>query len=161
ARPRSRQERHIMRRSIHISALLLAAAGATACGSNVATPAAASGAPSITINDILQIDQAGQPIWSPDGSEVGFQWGLGTERDWWAASASASKPASRGDAAVRQVAPLTGRASTAISPDWRSIAYVSKKHVWTVPAGGGRPVRVTNEEGKYSTLTWSPDSKRI
>ena len=125
-------------------ALLLAT---IACAGSAAAPAPARPP---TIADLLRIDQAGAPLWAPDGQHVGFQWGLGAERDFWAADASAPRPVSRGDAGVRQLAPLTGRADAVVSPDWQLMAYVAKKHVWTTPLHGGRPVRVTTEEGKYS-----------
>jgi dipeptidyl aminopeptidase/acylaminoacyl peptidase len=133
---------------------------ASGCGGQAAAPAEPKSR-AITINDILRIDQAGPPMWAPDGRAVGFQWGLGTERDFWAVDASAAAPASREGATVRQLAPLTGRTDAVVSPDWRSMAYVSKKHIWIVPLGGGRPVRVTTEEGKYSGINWSPDSRRV
>ena len=90
-----------------------------------------------------------------------FQWGLGTERDFWTVDAAANKPAVRGDGTARQVAPLTGRADAVLSPDWQLMAYVAKKHIWVAPLQGGRPVRVTSEEGESSALNWAPDSSRI
>jgi dipeptidyl aminopeptidase/acylaminoacyl peptidase len=129
---------------------------AIACAGSAAAPAR-----SIAIADLLRIDQAGPPLWAPDGRRVAFQWGLGAERDVWAVDASAPSAVSRGDARVRQLAPLTGRADAVVSPDWRLIAYVAKKHVWAVSLHGGRPVRVTSEEGKYSGLNWAPDSRQL
>jgi dipeptidyl aminopeptidase/acylaminoacyl peptidase len=129
------------------------------CAGSAAGPSSSSRP--LMIEDILRIDQAGPPMWSPDGREVGFQWGLGTERDFWAADALATRPSSRDGAGVWQFAPLTGRADAVVSPDWRQMAYVSKKHIWTVPLNGGRPVRVTAEEGKYSGINWAPDSKLL
>jgi dipeptidyl aminopeptidase/acylaminoacyl peptidase len=137
------------------AAMLLATLG---CAGPAAAPAPVRPA---TIADLLRIDQAGAPVWAPDGGRVGFQWGLGAERDFWAVDASAPRPVSRGDAGVRQLAPLTGRADAVVSPDWQLMAYVAKKHIWTAPLHGGRPVRVTTEEGKYSGLNWAPDSKQL
>jgi dipeptidyl aminopeptidase/acylaminoacyl peptidase len=142
--------------SLYASSLMLLAS--IACAGSAAAPPAARRA---TIEELLRIDQAGAPVWAPDGRQVGFQWGPGTERDFWAADASAAKPASRGSATVRQLAPLTGRADGVVSPDWRLMAYVAKKHIWVTPLGGGRPVRVTSEEGKYSGLNWAPDSRQL
>ena len=130
-----------------------------ACAGSAATPAPAGG--SATIAELLRIDQAGAPQWAPDDGRIGFQWGLGTERDFWAADALARKAVSRGDEGIRQLAPLTGRADAVVSPDWQLMAYVAKKQIWVAPLHGGRPVRVTSDEGKYSGLNWAPDSKQL
>ncbi len=144
--------------------LSIAIVSATAgCGGEASAPARSAPARPMTIADVVRIDQAGSPMWAADGQAVGFQWGLGAERDFWMADASASAPSSRdgASASVRQLAPLTGRADASVSPDWQTMAYVSKKNIWAVPLRGGRPVRVTTAEGKYSGLNWSPDSKRL
>jgi dipeptidyl aminopeptidase/acylaminoacyl peptidase len=150
-----------MSRSTQLCASFIGLIALSGCGGQSTARLAASSSRQIEIDDILRIDQAGPPTWSPDGREVGFQWGLGTERDFWAADASADTPGSRDGATLRQMAPLPGRADAVVSPDWRLMAYVSKKHIWSVPLGGGRPVRVTTEEGKYSGMNWSPDSKHL
>jgi dipeptidyl aminopeptidase/acylaminoacyl peptidase len=142
------------------SSLVVLAIVAAGCGNKQTARAAPAAAP-LTIEDILRIDQTGPPIWSPDGREVGFVWGPGTERDLWAADSAARSPGRPGAATLRQVAPLTGRAEPAVSPDWHQVAYVSKKQIWTVPLEGGRPVQLTKAEGKYSELSWSPDSTRL
>jgi dipeptidyl aminopeptidase/acylaminoacyl peptidase len=145
-------------RSVNLCAWCGLLLGAIAC----AGPSAAPGpARSPNIEDLLRIDQAGAPIWSPDGRRVGFQWGLGTERDFWAGDAAGGRPSARGEDAIQQLAPLTGRSGAVVSPDWRRIAYVAKKHIWVLPLDGGRPVRVTTEEGQYSGLNWSPDSTHL
>jgi dipeptidyl aminopeptidase/acylaminoacyl peptidase len=147
-----------MRRGLTMFGMCAAVLIAASC----ARPAAALRTDRPTrIEDLLQIDQAGPPTWSPDGRRIGFQWGLGTERDFWTVDAAAREAASRGHAAVRQVAPLTGRSDAVVSPDWRLMAYVAKKHLWVVPLPGGRPTRLTTEEGKYSEIRWAPDSAHL
>jgi dipeptidyl aminopeptidase/acylaminoacyl peptidase len=141
-------------------AITVSGAWSAACTGGSATPAAASGG-LLTIEQLLQIDQAGPPSFSPDGSRVGFVWGPGTEREFWAADLTASTPSRPGGSSVHQIAPLVGRSDSAVSPDWRQMAYVSKKQIWVVPLTGGRPVQLTKEEGKYSRLNWSPDSRQI
>jgi Tol biopolymer transport system component len=147
-----------MRRLLLLCISCLTLLTALGCAGHAAAPGAAR---ALAIEDLLRIDQAGPPTWSPDGHQIAFQWGLGTERDVWAVDASALKPASHDGAGVRQLAPLTGRADAVVSPDWRLMAYVAKKHIWVVPLAGGRPVRLTSEEGKYSGINWAPDSRHV
>ncbi len=146
-----------MQRRCRLAALAPIVLSCGACIGSAAGPPV----PAATITELLRIDQAGAPVWSPDGRSVGFQWGLGTERDFWSADASALEPSAPGDPSVHQLAPLTGRADAVVSPDWNLVAYVAKKQIWVVPLHGGRPVRVTTDEGKYSGLNWSPDSKSL
>jgi dipeptidyl aminopeptidase/acylaminoacyl peptidase len=114
-----------------------------------------------TIEDLLHIRQAGPPTWAPHGREVAFAWGEGTELNLWVSTVSAPSPAHPGGATVRQMAPLAGRAGAVISPDWTTMAFVSKQHIWAVPLMGGLAVKLTVDEGKYTSLTWSPDSSRL
>jgi dipeptidyl aminopeptidase/acylaminoacyl peptidase len=150
-----------MRKAARFAVAIAVSGASAACTGGSAVPAQASAGGRPTIEQLLQIDQAGQPSWSPDGSRVGFAWGPGTERDFWAADVTANAPSRPGGSGVHQIAPLVGRSDPAVSPDWRQMAYVSKKQIWVVPLSGGRPVQLTKEEGKYSRLNWSPDSKQI
>ena len=145
-----------MHRVLGAAGLLMLVAAACAGPSAAPGPARPFG-----IEDLLRIDQAGPPMWAPDGARVGFQWGLGSERDFWSVNASAAAPATRDASSARQLAPLTGRTDGSVSPDWQLMAYVAKKHIWVLPLGGGRPVRVTTEEGKYSGINWAPDSRHL
>jgi dipeptidyl aminopeptidase/acylaminoacyl peptidase len=115
----------------------------------------------ITMEELLAISQAGAPEWSPDGRQLAFAWGEGTERDLWVVDADASGPARPGDSSLRQVAPLVARGGATVSPDWRRMAFTAKRHIWVLPLEGGRPVQVTTKEGQYSALKWSPDSTRL
>lgn len=52
------------------------------------------------------------------------------------------------------------------SPDGRFLAFTSadesaRGHLWRAPAEGGRPVRVTQQEGEYMHPAWSPDGTEI
>jgi dipeptidyl aminopeptidase/acylaminoacyl peptidase len=57
------------------------------------------------------------------------------------------------------------------SPDGRSLAFVSARHerrdrdlftdLWTTPADGGDPVRLTATDGICSAPSWSPDGARV
>lgn len=57
------------------------------------------------------------------------------------------------------------------SPDARSLVFVSARHekrdrdvltdVWTIPAEGGDPVRLTSTDGICSAPSWSPDGTTV
>ncbi len=52
------------------------------------------------------------------------------------------------------------------SPDGRAIAFVSwedvgRGHLWTIPARGGSPKKLTSEAGEYSNPDWSADGRMI
>jgi Tol biopolymer transport system component len=53
----------------------------------------------------------------------------------------------------------------AFSPDGQWIAYYlilgSERDVWTVPAGGGSPIRFTDHPGLDAQPTWSPDGTKL
>ncbi len=56
--------------------------------------------------------------------------------------------------------------SPAWSPDGRTIVFASwdeksRGELWTVPARGGAPRRITIETGEYLNPEWSPDGRRI
>jgi Tol biopolymer transport system component len=52
------------------------------------------------------------------------------------------------------------------SPDGRAVAFTSWDdpdggHLWTVPAAGGEPRRITTEPGEYLNPAWTPDGRAI
>lgn len=52
------------------------------------------------------------------------------------------------------------------SPDGRTISFVTwddsaRGHVWTVPAAGGAPRRLSREPGDYTDPVWSADGKAV
>jgi dipeptidyl aminopeptidase/acylaminoacyl peptidase len=144
--------------------LSMSAVAAAACTTPRVEPTAAQGAEprrQITLEEVLAIDQAGAPSWSPDGRRLAFAWGIGTERDLWVVQADAGRRGRAGDATLQQIAPLVARAGAVVSPDWQRIAFTAKQHIWVLPLDGGRPEKITTQEGRYSRLNWSPDSTRI
>ncbi len=145
-------------RRVRFGGLLSAILAIAACGGAEPVPAPPS---PVGIERILDIRQAGEPFWGPDGKAVGFVWTRGTERELWAADPSAASPGAPGDPAVRQLAPLAGRGDAVVSPDWSTVAFVNGDHIWRIPLDGGAPSRLTADEGKYSGLNWAPDSTRL
>ena len=102
----------------------------------------------------------GDPHFSPDGRRIAFA----SERSgsWaiWVAAADGSQP--------RQL--TTHRWGWQGSPNWspdgRAIAFDAYDpdghvHVWTIPAEGGTPRRITKPTGDQTVPTWSRDGKWI
>jgi Tol biopolymer transport system component/serine/threonine protein kinase len=52
-----------------------------------------------------------------------------------------------------------------VSPDENRVAYVDiqddERDIWSIPARGGAPVRLTSDEAEDSHPVWHPDGKRI
>ncbi len=62
--------------------------------------------------------------------------------------------------------PGTMQLTPAWSPDGQSIAFTTwndtqRGHVWTIPAHGGHPVRVTTDSGEYIYPVWAPDGRSL
>lgn len=59
-----------------------------------------------------------------------------------------------------------GQFQPSISPDGKWVAYVTWSDtkggsVWRVPITGGKPEQLTDMEGCYENLAWSPDGQRL
>jgi tricorn protease len=73
-----------------------------------------------------------------------------------------SVAAENGDARVVENQPGARSIDGSWSPDGKTIAFISDRssenQVWTVPAVGGTPTKLTTTlKGEYSPLVWSPD----
>src|SRR5262245_20423320 len=107
------------------------------------------------------------PSWSPDGKEIVY------------ATSPANSPHSRNNARSQLKAVNvetrerrlidTGSGKDAVQPSWSPngarIAYWglrdTDRDIWTVPAGGGEPTPVTNDEATDWNPVWSPDGKYL
>ncbi len=82
----------------------------------------------------------GAPRWSPDGTTLAF---------------------SASDAPVRE----PGKPYRVTRPVWRrdgmGLIEDVKSDVWTIPAGGGTPTRLTFHEGVVAQIQWSPDGTAL
>ena len=57
--------------------------------------------------------------------------------------------------------PIRGMSYPCLSPDGKTICFTYLGSLWTVPAGGGRAVRLTIHEGLDAMPRWSPDGRFI
>jgi eukaryotic-like serine/threonine-protein kinase len=107
------------------------------------------------------------PAWSPDGREIVY------------ATAPANSPHARNNARSQLKAVNVetrerrlidiGSGKDAVQPSWSPngarIAYWglrdTDRDIWTVPAGGGEPALVTNDEATDWNPVWSPDGKYL
>ena len=119
------------------------------------------GEPSPLNEDLTDVVGAGS--WSPDGSQVatireGPQGG-----DIWRI------PVDRGDPVQLTSGGTVGHGWSDVSwsPDGKTIAYTSRRgsetdtQIWSIPATGGTPDRITVTVGMHLWMTWSPDSRHI
>ena len=102
----------------------------------------------------------GDTHFSPDGRRIAFTSGRSGSIAIWVAGADGSQP--------RQLTSHRWgwQGSPNWSPDARTIAFDAhdpdgRVHVWTIPAEGGVPRRVTTEAGDQTAPTWSRDGQWI
>lgn len=97
-----------------------------------------------------------QPMPSPDGKDVAF-------------SALGRIYVMPLNAGARPV-PVSPEGTPAFMPSWspdgKRIAYVSwtardDGHVWTIPASGGQPLRISQSPGYYTYPVFAPDQRSI
>jgi len=105
------------------------------------------------------------PAWSPDGKEIAC------------ADEGIIEPSSRIKAKSQLWAVNVGTGAKrlvtnidAVQPNWSPhgyrIAYQGRRNgaqrdIWTIPAGGGDPVEVTNDPAMDWNAVWSPDGKYL
>ena len=100
------------------------------------------------------------PHFSPDGRQIAFASGRSGEVAIWVAAADGSE--ARQFTSHRWV----WQGSPNWSPDGRTIAFDAfdpdnHVHVWTIPAEGGTPRRITGPTGDQARPTWSRDGRWI
>jgi dipeptidyl aminopeptidase/acylaminoacyl peptidase len=115
----------------------------------------------------------GDVAWTPDAESVVYVRGgdlefpgsaapnpalipQGVEQDIWIVPIHSTHP----DSAPRKIA--EGRAP-AVAPDGRTLAYVLKDQIWTIPLrdANAKPAQLFVGRGKFDSLRWSPDGKLL
>ena len=98
------------------------------------------------------------PHWSPRGDAVVFVRNYGSTSEiwiWWAQS-------ERRSLLVRSTKGPQSLGSPRFSPDGRSVAYAEGGALFTVLAGGGKPVEVFHDDtAVVRGIDWSPDGSSI
>jgi dipeptidyl aminopeptidase/acylaminoacyl peptidase len=157
-----RTKRNSVARVIFIGwALLALPIGASLSASSARAQAAEKRA--ITIRDLLSVHRLSDPQISPDGQWVAY---------------SVATPDYDANHLVKNIwiVPISGGESRQLtqggsderprwSPDGKLLAFISSRagvaQVYTVPVGGGDPVKVTSVSAAADNTLWSPDGKWI
>src|SRR5207245_1010484 len=95
--------------------------------------------------------------WSPKGDSITYVRNYALSSELWTRTADGAR-------AVRLVTSTKGPASLGsprYSPDGRRIAYSDAGILFTILAGGGRPVEAYRGNGTIFGLDWSPDGNSI
>lgn len=136
------------------------------CGVFAAGGAAQSERRPMTIVDLLDMPQIGEPRLSPDASRLLY---VRREADWkkngttvhiWRVNVD-------GSGTVQMTSGQEGESSPRWSPDGAVIAFVAQrgddKHaqIYTMPDNGGEARRLTEHATAVSSPQWSPDGKWI
>jgi Tol biopolymer transport system component len=100
--------------------------------------------------------KVGSPAWSPDGSQIAFDVGIGNSRNILVVTVGSGERRRLTEGNGSNIVP-------AWSPDGRWIYYTSSvtnaQMIWRVPAAGGQPRQITRHGG-YSVKV-SPDGKYL
>ncbi len=118
----------------------------------------------LTVEDIMQIKNVGEPQLSPDGAYVAYVVSRadfnenGYNSDIWLARVDARDSVRLTNSPRRDSHPRW-------SPDGRKIAFISgrdgKDQVWMISPFGGEAEKITDAKAGVQSFEWSPDGKRI
>ncbi len=126
-------------------------------------PLDGSGSPrNITNNPAMERS----PAWSPDGKWLCIVSNRSGNKDLWILAVAAADADPASIPPPRQLTEAsTPDEDPAWSPDGKQIAYVGRDggrtEIFTVPPGGGEPVRITNSDDEEARPAWSGDGRRL
>ncbi len=112
------------------------------------------------------LDRGWNPSWSPDGREIAFATQPVFDSPYDRPASSELWSVSVEDGRVRRIT-----AEDALQPAWSPHGYrlaywglakgSARRDLWTVPAGGGDAVPVTEDEAVDWSPAWSPDGRYL
>jgi dipeptidyl aminopeptidase/acylaminoacyl peptidase len=147
-------------RILGIAALLLLSAPAA----RVIAPVHAQGAPSPTVDELINLKRVASPALSPDGKTVAFtvretNWDENAfETEIWLADAAS------GDTRQLTQAPRSSL-QPAFAPDNHTLGFVSDRdgtrQLYRIDIAGGEAERLTKREDGVAAFAWSPDGTSI
>ncbi|MEN1728502.1 MAG: S9 family peptidase [Pseudomonadota bacterium] len=126
----------------------------------VLSPLCANAQPSLTLDDVFDLEVAGDPRPSPDGEQIVF------ERVWMDRQTDRARSGLWiMDADGDNLQPLTPRDRSANSPRWSPegdrLAYLSGGQIWMHWLDTGREVQIADLARSASELSWSPDGHAL
>jgi dipeptidyl-peptidase 4 len=162
-----------MRRARVLPVLALSAVLALAAAP-AAQPAAQEAPPVLTLDLLFDEEAVGDEpsslAWSPDGDRLAYLWDDGDGEALWVFAPGAGEPrrvlagldAGPPPEEASEAAAEDGRKGLAFgtvfhwSPDGTALLVSSDGDLWTVPAAGGAPRRLTDTEDEESDAAWAP-----
>ncbi len=109
----------------------------------------------LTLSAIPRVTRTGEVALSRDGQNLAVVSNHSGASQIWVLSTKGGEPRALADGSQPQW-----------SPDGAQIAFLSSRgggqvDIWTIPATGGTPSRVTNDKSAKHGIRWSPDGTRI
>lgn len=104
-----------------------------------------------------------QPSWSPDGMHIAFIRGLGEGLE--APTGGFQLFIANDDGGQIRQLTTKGASRPDWAPDGQTILFDEASALWTIPVGGGEPMKLSTVSGRSfdvgSFASWAPDSRRF